>query len=227
MTLIDFMQVDPITLMELNRQGIYYKKDEEGALLTYHLSDEVKSPDTYTAVLELAGELEEGDLFEIVISGSPGGLLSGARVLTTAQDVTLAETSAVVIDNIASAATMVALNADTLVMTKGSSMMIHSASYGYGGKASDVYAHVEFSHKDIMKTMECFYRPFLTKKEFKKALNGKEFYFTAEECSERFEKVTAKREKESFKKALAQLQEQKAQLEENLESINALIDANS
>jgi len=180
-------------------QGLFVSSEDGKITLSFHIADEIKSPDHYTKFLELTRCLSEEDLLEIVISGSPGGLLSGARIITTAMDTCKARTEVVVIDSIASAATMIAVNADEVIMTIGSSMMIHNASYGTGGKASDIAAHVAFSTKDIKDTMEHFYRPFMTKGELKKLLRGEEYYLDAHQCMERFAKVKAKRQAEAEK----------------------------
>jgi len=208
---------------DLSHQGIYLTQADESITLTYHLADDVKAPHTYTKLLELTRGLTPDDIFEIVISGSPGGYLSGARVITTAMDNTEASTRAVVISDIASAATMVALNAEELIMTKGASMMIHTASYGFGGKSGEVAANAAFQTKDIRETLDHFYRPFLTKKEVKKVFQGSDMYLSADECMERFEKVKKKREKAFKKLEIAAIQAQKEILELQLETLNSML----
>ena len=227
MTLLDLALRDPEIAFALSIEGIYISHVEHSTVLSYHLSDEVVSPTRYVKVLELARLLDEDDVFEIVISGSPGGFLSGARVLTTAQNTTEATTTAVVIDHIASAATMVALNADTLIMTEGSSMMIHSASYGSAGKASDVAAHVKFSTEDITRTIKEFYNGFFSKKEMKKVLAGKEYYFHADECLERFEKISKRRDKQAKKQQKLAMLEQREMMQVQLEMIDAMLEEDS
>ena len=196
----------------------------EAITLSFHIPDEIKSPEHYVRFSELARCLEDTDTLEIIISGSPGGLLSGARLITTIMDTCKAPSEVVVIDGIASAATMIAVNADSLVMTLGSSMMIHNVSYGTGGKASDIEAYVTFNTKDIKDTMTHFYRPFMTAKELKRLLKGEEYYLDAYDCVQRFAKVVKKREKAANKLRKTMLFEQKDIMLANLETIEAMLD---
>lgn len=183
----------------LAERGIFFSIEGDHKTLSFHIATEIYGPDRFTEFLELSRCLDTNDLLEIVISGSPGGHLHGAQIVTTAIATCAAPTDIIVIGNIASAATMIAMCGDNLVMTPGSSMMIHSASYGVGGKASDIAASVKFSTKDLAEIMTHYYRPFLSKKELKVVLKGEEKYYTAQECMERFEKVKIRREKKSKK----------------------------
>jgi len=208
-------------------QHIFAVHSEDSVCLTYHLVQGVNDPSSYTKVMELARLLDDHDTFEIVISGNPGGYLSGARALTTVMDATEARTVVVAIDELASAATMVAINADELVMTPGSSMMIHTASYGVYGSAQNVKIGVDFNDKSVRETISYYYRPFLNKKELKRVLGGKEVWLSAEECTEKFEKVLAKRKKAADKEAFKLLKLQREALQGQLEALDEIIEENS
>lgn len=213
----------------MSKQGIFALQDEAtgNVVLTYHLVEEVYAPAAYVTVMELARLLEETDVFEIIISGNPGGYLSGARALTTIQDSTLAKTEVVAIDELASAATMVAINADELTMTKGSSMMIHTASYGTMGTTPNIKKQVDFVTENIRRTITDYYTDFLTKKEIKRVLHGDEVWLSDEECTERFARVVAKRRKEADKEALLYMIEQRDALTSQLVTMNSVIAENS
>lgn len=212
MNYLDLVFQDPTgsSALGLAERGIYLSTDDKGRTVSFHLAEDIGSPADFTEFLEVTRCLSPEDFLEVVISGSPGGQLYGAQVMTTAMDTCPASIDVVVIGNIASAATMVAMAGDNLIMTQGSSMMVHNASYGIGGKASDIAASVKFSTKDIADTMKHYYRPFLSKKELKQVLNGEEKYYDARDCMERFAKVKAKRAEDSAK---AQKEYWKAQRE--------------
>lgn len=207
----------------LASRGIYLSHDNGSTTLSFHLATQVEGPVNFIEFLELTRCLTPSDVLEVVISGSPGGELHGAQVVTTAMDACHAPIDVVVIGNIASAATMVAMRGTNLIMTQGSSMMIHNASYGVGGKASDIAASVAFSTKDISQTMEYYYRPFLAKKELKLILRGEEMYFSAAECMERFEKVKNKRAKQEEKAKKEYLREQKEVIKSQLADIENIL----
>ena len=63
-----------------------------------------------------------------------------------------------------------------------------------------------------------------TKKELNKVLRGKEYWFDADECMERYEKLQAKREKLAKKADLLALHNQRAVLESHIEMVDALIE---
>jgi len=220
MNYLDVLTQDPHLLADMANEGLYLSIEDGRRTLSYHIHDEVGPPNKYTRFLELTRCLDEDDFLEIIISGSPGGYLSGARVVTTAMDSCPAMIDCVVIDSIASAATMIALNGDNLVMTEGSSMMLHNASYGTGGKASDIASHVEFANKDITETMEHYYLPFLKRKELKRLLKGEELWLDADSCKARWDKVSQKREKAALKHQKQQWAEQKILLEQQIAQLD-------
>jgi len=65
--------------------------------------------------------------------------------------------------------------------------MMHNYSTGYHGKASDIKTRVEFYDDHLVSFIKDAYvkQGFLSKKEFKKLLNGKEFWFDSKEMLER------------------------------------------
>ena len=213
-----------LQIVGLAERGIFFSIEEGQKTLSFHIATEIVGPEAYTEFLELSRCLEPNDLLEIVISGSPGGQLYGAQVITTAMATCASQIDVVVIGNIASAATMIAMCGDNLIMTQGSSMMIHNASYGVGGKASDIAASVKFSTQDIAETMKHYYRPFLSKKELKVVLNGEEKYYDARECMERFERVKLSRDKKAKKQRKETLQLQKVMLTDQIELLDAALD---
>jgi len=84
---------------------------------------------------------------------------------------------------------MFAIGDDKRIISKNSRLMMHDYSTGYWSiKASDLKSHFEFGDKhihDLMFDLYCVQNKFLTKKEFKQMLAGKEFWFNTEEMVKR------------------------------------------
>ena len=86
------------------------------------------------------------------------------------------------------------------------------------------YSTPNISNVDIKRTIKEFYSAFFTKKELNKVLEGKEYWFDADECMERYEKLQAKREKLAKKADLLALHNQRTVLESHIEMVDALIE---
>mgnify|MGYP000969542371 FL=1 len=66
--------------------------------------------------------------------------------------------------------------------------MIHTASMRYGGKQNNFHQYSEFVNKTNEKLMKKYYEGFLTEEEIQQALEGKDFWFDAQEVVERLQK---------------------------------------
>jgi hypothetical protein len=73
------------------------------------------------------------------------------------------------------------------VVTPEMSMMIHSASYGTGGKQTEVADTVSFNSKQLSKLLDETYEGFLTPLEIEHLKIGKEYHFDADQIIERLE----------------------------------------
>jgi len=82
-----------------------------------------------------------------------------------------------------------AIGDDKRIVSKNSRLMMHDYSTGYWSiKASDLKSHFEFGDKhihDLMFDLYCVKNTFLSKKEFKQMLKGKEFWFNTDDMVER------------------------------------------
>jgi len=221
MNYLDIVLQDPQAVRDIAERGIFIGVDQNGAhSVSYHLHDGVGNPIEYAEFLEIARCLTAEDELEIVLAGNPGGSLYGAQTVIAGMQACQAQIDCIVIGNIASAATMIAMFGDNLIMTPNSSMMIHNASYGSFGKASDIEAHVKFSTKELSETVKEYYNKFLTKSELKKLLKGEEFYYDAKECMERFGKIVASRQKKAAKSQKAFWKDQRKVLIKQIEDMD-------
>ena len=82
--------------------------------------------------------------------------------------------------------------------------MIHSYSGGAFGKAHEIYSSIDFDKEWFKNLCEDIYSGFLTDDEIKEVLDGKDFWFNADETykrlieyKKRFEKENEKEKKDS------------------------------
>lgn len=87
--------------------------------------------------------------------------------------------------NCCSAATMIALAGDQWDIMPHSYFMIHAYSKINWGKRNEINASNDFDKKWLDDSFREIYKGFLTPEEIEQCLEGKDFYFTANETIER------------------------------------------
>lgn len=152
------------------------------------------------ATIEAAGE---SDLISIKIN-SVGGQINTALAIINAMNKSPAFTRCEVVGEACSAATMIFLNGDEKIINPLSSFMIHTASYGYGGKENNVRQYVEHQTKAVEDLLHKIYKGFLTDEEIQSVIDGKDFWFSADEVEKRLGDVVTSQEAE----VIEQLKEQ-------------------
>lgn len=153
-----------------------------------HINEEIKSPDYYSKIFDMCLEASEDDAISFFIA-SPGGRVDGLNVLLEGIRLTEAHTMAVLIGSCDSAASILALNCDEIVVTDSAEALVHSCRFGSAGKAADIAAHTTHTLKTTEKLARQTYgNDFLTETELNQMLDGKEFYFDADQLRERLER---------------------------------------
>ncbi len=141
-------------------------------------------------ILETAGEQ---DVVQIRLGESPGGSVAAVLPLLSAMDNTDAFIHVHVDSDIASAATFLVMKAHMVTMNPHVSLMIHTASWGYGGHSGNMEASTNHYVKNIKALAHDIYDDFLTEVEFEKIFNGLEIWLSPEEV---FERLKARQEKQ-------------------------------
>lgn len=136
------------------------------------------------ATLRMAGPQ---DTVHILLNG-PGGSDSVMKAFLN----TMAQSEAHIITEIegqcCSALTMIFLAGHEFRVSDDSEFMIHTASFGYGGKENNVRQYVEFNAKANSRLMHKYYQHYLTNEEIEQCIEGKDFWMDADEIMERLEK---------------------------------------
>lgn len=181
----------------------YFVEQRVACQYTVPIDTDFKEPSYYRAVVNMLMSASEHDNIVFLVN-SPGGSLSGLLTLLEGINMTEATTSAIIVGNASSAASMFSLSCDNIFVSENSSMLCHNISYGTNGKGADILAHVEHITKTATKLLKKTYEGFLTDKETEEMLNGKEIYFDSDEIVDRL----AKRELYREQKEKAEQQQQ-------------------
>jgi ATP-dependent protease ClpP protease subunit len=134
-------------------------------------------------VLQAAGE---NDIVQIHLS-SPGGSLDATDTFLDAMRNTEARVVVRASGGVHSAGTVILLAADEFYLSENFNCLIHNGSTGAGGKYSDFKAQARASEKYMDTVLRKTYAGFLTEEEIDALLEGKDFWFDAEEFVKRYE----------------------------------------
>lgn len=129
----------------------------------------------------------EGDIAHIKIS-TPGGALHSILPLMAAMRNTDAHIAMHVESDTASCGTILMMLADEVYINPYTTIMLHSASYGYYNHQANMDAHVKHSTHMLESLMRDVYQYFLSEQEIARLLDGKEIYLTDEDCYDRFKR---------------------------------------
>ena len=173
------------------------------------LDEEIGAPSEYRELNYLLFNAEENDVFPFYIN-SPGGQLNAALSIIEGLKNTPARTVAILQGECHSAASMLAMYCDDVLVLDSAHMMIHTASYGTIGNTGNVKAHTEFTTKQVEGLIHETYEGFLTDPEIEKVKLGVELWFSAEDIRDRMQKRIVFLEKKFAAKEAAEKKAAKA-----------------
>lgn len=165
----------------------YTKRSMPVTNLSFHIDEDVVEPVYYRDVIEEMEHLTELDTVQMRIN-SGGGSLGGLVSLLEAIRHTDASVMAIITGNCHSAASILALSCDQVMVSPFATMMVHNVSYGVAGKDADILGHVVHISDYSQKLVNQIYAGFLTEKEIQEVIDGKEFWFQSDEIQERLER---------------------------------------
>lgn len=118
---------------------------------------------------------------------SPGGRFDGLSLILSAISDTPANTIAHIQGECHSAASMLALSCNNVIVSPYASMLVHYISYGAVGKGSDIYQKVHFTQRNSIDVFKEIYKGFLTEDEMEMCILGHEYWFDADDICLRLE----------------------------------------
>lgn len=156
--------------------------------LDVYINTNIDEPSCYSEICYILSTLTEDETVYFHIN-TPGGILDSAFQLVDAIKRCRATTVAKLTGTVASAGTIIALSCDKLIVAEHTSFMIHnySSSSGYA-KGHELKARQEHIDKSTNDAFKEFYSGFLTDKEVKEVINGKDIWLTADEVRMRWQR---------------------------------------
>lgn len=162
---------------------------------TIKLWEDIVDPHEYAEEIDLINSATEYDTIFLDIC-SAGGYADTAMLFNRALRATQANTVAIVGPTCASAAGVIALSCDDFILDETSSLMIHTSSYGYSGKDTDVYEHANFARVQLKVFYEQVFGGFLSAEELTDVIKGQPYYFSAKEIEERLGQMSEYRQQQ-------------------------------
>ena len=168
------------------------------------IDEPVQEPRYYRDVVNMLQKASEHDTVEFLIN-TPGGDISGLNALLFGLEVTEASTLATLVGECHSAGSLLALSCDAIQVADNATMLCHAASFGSSGKSPDVHSRVLHIADATAKLMRKAYAGFLTESEVTSLLEGKDYWFDAEQIKERLQ-IRAKLLEEELAKQQEELE---------------------
>lgn len=135
---------------------------------------------------------KENDLVVIHLS-TPGGDVDATDTFLHAMAQTDAPVHIVATGGVHSAGTLIALAGDSIELSEGFNALVHNGSIGFGAKTSDFEVAAKYHLQHIRSMAARIYEGFLTERELKALMRGKDYWFTSDEFRERLDKRDAAR----------------------------------
>ena len=148
------------------------------------LDGEITDPPSYRELISLLFNADANDTIIFFIN-SGGGNMDSALAIIEALKHTPAIVTAIIVGACHSAASIISMYCDDVIVTESAYSMIHTASFGSSGNTGNVKAHTEFTVRQVEKLLNETYEGFLTKDELAKVKTGVEIWFDSEELRSR------------------------------------------
>ncbi len=166
-------------LMPISRDIIYNEH-------SFYFDTEVGDPSYYRVFIDTLINASDGDSVKIFIN-SPGGNKDSMIAIIAAIEATSAEVTGILLGDASSAASAILISCHNWHVGRGSSMMIHEVSTGYGSNATDFATYGKFVKSQSDELIYRVYSGFLTDEEINRVCNGEPIYFNDSEIFERLE----------------------------------------
>jgi ATP-dependent protease ClpP protease subunit len=171
-----------------------------GQILDFYLNSTIGSPEDYAEWNQILRSSGEQDVVYLHINCYGGQALTAVQLMRA-----ISESRATVVASVEgacmSAATFLFLMADVCEISDHSIFMFHNFSGGTIGKGNEMMAQVHHNDKWARGLMESIYKDFFTQEEIDSILEGKDYWLSPDEVSERLEKRNLKLETNEKKKA--------------------------
>ena len=148
---------------------------------TAYLTNTIEEPSEYNELCFRLKSASPAEIFTLVIN-TPGGILDSALMLVDAIKTSKAKVIAQISGTVASAGTIITLACDDVDVAPHTAFMIHNySSSGGHGKGHEIKAMQAFVDANLNASFTSLYGGFLTPKEIKDVIDGKDIWMGQEE----------------------------------------------
>ena len=151
-----------------------------------NIDAEILSPDNYRDVIKHLVAATSSDMFIFMIN-SGGGDVATAMEISSAILNTDAYCKAIVF-NAFSAASIIALSCDSILVEDCGAFFIHAPSWEMRGKPQSTEAQSQYYSKSTKRWFTKIYQGFLTEEEIDKAISGIDLWIDKDEADKRLKK---------------------------------------
>ena len=210
---------DPIGDEAEQKPFRYFEQPATLKIHHFYISDSIGEPKDYIDMIHKIKFAGSNDIINIYLN-TPGGYLNTGAQIITAIRASNAHVVTHVEGEVCSLGTLIFLSGDEMVVHDGSLFMIHNHSGHAHGKGHEYLAQAAAQSKWFEGIARKAYVGFLTEEEFQDMINGKDFWFDADNVRKRlnrYVKYLSKQAKEDEAKAEARAKAKKAKKEESKE----------
>ena len=155
-----------------------------GQILDFYLNSSIGNPEDYSEWNQILRSSGEQDVVYLHINCYGGQALTAVQLMRA-----ISESRATVVASVEgacmSAATFLFLMADVCEISDHSIFMFHNFSGGTIGKGNEMMAQVHHNDKWARGLMESIYKDFFTQEEIDSILEGKDYWMSPDEVTER------------------------------------------
>lgn len=153
----------------------------------YEIMGEIEGPDAYMEMIQTMRIADENDQVIITLN-TPGGSVSTSIQIINAINSCSATVTTIIVGDCHSMGGIIFLSGDIQIVDPDCMMLCHNYSGGTIGKGNEQQAEVEAITKWFTTICEKYYAGFLTKREIKQLLDGKDFWFSSVEVEKRLKR---------------------------------------
>jgi len=150
-----------------------------------YLVEQFNDPSNYNKLCHMLLTASEYETFILMIN-SPGGILDSAFMIVDAIRFSKAKVKCRLTGTVASAATIVVMACEDIIVSPNLAFMVHNYSSGIQGKGHEMRARQTFIDDQLAKAFESYYLGFLTEDEIKDVIEGKDLWMGDEEVIQRW-----------------------------------------
>ena len=166
---------------------LYVPLVTDGSITRAFLTEVIEEPSYYNELCFRLLTAAAHETFYLHIN-TPGGMIDSTTMLIDAIKQSKARVIAYLSGTVASAGTLITMACTDIQIAPHTSFMIHNYSGGLRGKGHELKSQQEHTDKALNAAFTEFYSGFLTPKEMREVIDGKDLWMSPDEVLTRWER---------------------------------------